>query len=82
MQFHFHTNQSHFHKNCFAPRLALKQKRKGTQRWPILLLLFMCQHPFFPTDFDSLTYLEGFCFPPSKDKPPSFMVKVLSVDLK
>ena len=25
MQFHFHANQSHFHKNGFAFRLALKQ---------------------------------------------------------
>ena len=25
MQFHFHGNQSHFHKNGFALRLALKQ---------------------------------------------------------
>ena len=30
MQFHFHANQSHFHKNDFAPRLALKQRHKGT----------------------------------------------------
>ena len=25
-KFHFHTNQSHFHKNGFALRLALKQR--------------------------------------------------------
>ena len=35
MQFHFHTNQSYFHKNSFALRLALKQRRKGTRKWPI-----------------------------------------------
>ena len=35
MQFHFHANQSHFHKNGFALRLALKQSHKGTQKWPI-----------------------------------------------
>ena len=35
MQFHFHANQSHFHKNDFALRLALKQRRKGTRKWPI-----------------------------------------------
>ena len=29
MQFHFHANQSHFHKNGFALRLALKQRHKG-----------------------------------------------------
>ena len=35
MQFHFHTNQSHFHNNGFALRLALKQRQKGTLKWPI-----------------------------------------------
>ena len=34
-QFHFHANQSHFHKNGFALRLALKQRHKGTRKWPI-----------------------------------------------
>ena len=29
MQFHFHANQSHYHKNGFALRLALKQRHKG-----------------------------------------------------
>ena len=37
MQFHFHANQSHFHENGFALRLALKQKHKGTRKWPIYL---------------------------------------------
>ena len=37
MQFHFHANQSHFHKNGFALRLALKWRRKGTLKWPIVL---------------------------------------------
>ena len=35
MQFHFHVNQSHFHKNGFALRLALKERHKGTQKWSI-----------------------------------------------
>ena len=35
MQFDFHANQSHFHKNGFALRLALKQRHKGTRKWPI-----------------------------------------------
>ena len=35
MQFHFHTNQSHFHKNDFALKLALKQRYNGTRKWPI-----------------------------------------------
>ena len=30
MQFHFHANQSHFHKNGFALRLAFKQRHKGS----------------------------------------------------
>ena len=34
-QFHFHANQSHFHKNGFALKLALKQRHKGTRKWPI-----------------------------------------------
>ena len=29
MQFHFHANQSHFHKRGFALRLALKQTVQG-----------------------------------------------------
>ena len=36
MQFHSHANQSHFHKNGFALRLALKQRHKRTQKWPIV----------------------------------------------
>ena len=35
MQFHSHANQTHFHKNGFALRLALKQRHKGTRKWPI-----------------------------------------------
>ena len=35
MQFHFHANQSHFRKNGSALRLALKQRHKGTRKWPI-----------------------------------------------
>ena len=35
MPFHFHVNQSRFHKNSFALRLALKQRHKGTRKWPI-----------------------------------------------
>ena len=34
MQFHFNANQSHFHENGFALRLALKQRHKGTRKWP------------------------------------------------
>ena len=33
--FHFHANQSHFHKNGFALRLVLKQRHKGTRKWSI-----------------------------------------------
>ena len=35
MQFHFHANQSNFHKNGFALRLALKQRHEGTRKWPM-----------------------------------------------
>ena len=41
MQFHFHANQSHFHKNGFALRLALKQRHKGTRKWPIALNIML-----------------------------------------
>ena len=34
-QFLFHANKSHFHKNGFALILALKQRHKGTRKWPI-----------------------------------------------
>ena len=39
MQFHFHANQSHFHKNGFALRLVLKQRQTGTRKWSIVLHL-------------------------------------------
>ena len=35
-QFHFHANQTHFHKNGFALRLALKKRHKETRRWSIV----------------------------------------------
>ena len=41
MQFHFHANQSHFHKNGFALRLALKQRHKGTRKWPIVCSVYI-----------------------------------------
>ena len=39
MQFHSHANLSHFHKNGFALRLALKQRHKGTRKWLIDFLM-------------------------------------------
>ena len=33
MQLHFHANQNH--KNVNALRLYLKQRQKGTGKWPI-----------------------------------------------
>ena len=42
MQFHFHANQSHFHKNGFKLRLALKQRHKETRKWPIAFLAIPC----------------------------------------
>ena len=38
IQFQFHANQSHFHKNGFALRLPLKQGHKGTRTWPVYLV--------------------------------------------
>ena len=35
MQFCFHVDQSHFQQNGFRLRLALKQRHKGTRKWPI-----------------------------------------------
>ena len=47
MQFHFHANQSHFHKNGFALRPVLKQRHKGTRKWPIsrAVLIFCLGSP-------------------------------------
>ena len=39
MQFHFHVNQIHFAQNGFALRLALKQRLKGTWKWPFWFLV-------------------------------------------
>ena len=36
VQVHFHANQTHFHKKDFAQGLVLKQRYKGTRKWPIL----------------------------------------------
>ena len=41
MQFYFHANQSHFHENGFALRLALKQWHKGTRKRPIGLFIII-----------------------------------------
>ena len=35
LQVHFHVNQTHFHMKGFARRLVLKQRYKGTRKWPI-----------------------------------------------
>ena len=51
-------NQSHFHKNGFALRLALKQRHKETRKWPIVSLNIWIQLElrgthvcFFSVDF-------------------------------
>ena len=38
-----HPNQSRFLKNGFALRLHLKQRHKGTQKWPIIMHEFKSQ---------------------------------------
>ena len=35
LRVHFHANQSHFYKNGCVLGLVLKQRHKGTQKWPI-----------------------------------------------
>ena len=42
MQFHFHVNQSHFHKNGVALSLALKQRHKGNGLLQTSTLLDRC----------------------------------------
>ena len=46
MQFHFHANQNHFHKNGFALRLGLKQRHEGTRNWPIPVWESCCVDQF------------------------------------
>ena len=45
MQFNFHANQSHSHKNGFALRLASKQRHKGTRKWSILCVTTVLAQP-------------------------------------
>ena len=62
---HFHANQCHFHKRGFALRLALKQRHKGTQKWPILIYItelpaiHSTQPSGFPTLHDVITYFSS-----------------------
>ena len=54
MQFHFHANQSHFHKIGFALRLALTPRHKGTPKWAITFYPpfgFCIAHQFSVCDF-------------------------------
>ena len=39
--FHFHANQTHFYTKGFAPGLVLKQRHKGTRKWPIFVSVFV-----------------------------------------
>ena len=48
LQFHFHANQSHFHKNGFALRLALQQRYKRTRKCPIILLRHFNRNSIYP----------------------------------
>ena len=49
MQFYSHANQSHFHKNGFVLRLALKQRHKGTRKWPITAFRSFQRNAAWPT---------------------------------
>ena len=46
MQFYLQANQSHFYKNGFELRLALKQRHKGTRKWPIHETVLQCEFAF------------------------------------
>ena len=41
------TCRTHFHKNGFALRLALKQRHKGTRKWPILFAFLNSMHKVY-----------------------------------
>ena len=68
---HFHANQSHFNKNGFALRLVLKQRHKGTRKWPFLMInqyshmLHVAGHCFTAgSSFHFLQYSSSFTPPP------------------
>ena len=50
-EFDLHENETvcrtHFHKNGFALRLALKQRHKGTRKWPISKFKYFHSAVFF-----------------------------------
>ena len=54
MQFHFHPNQSHFHENGFALRLALKQRHKGTRKWPTEAIEDTSMHKHLKKDWANI----------------------------
>ena len=72
MQFYFHANQSCFHKNGFALRLALKQRYKRTRKWPIATFVvvsvrkqphqidqnLMAKRPLYTNSFSSFSPTE------------------------
>ena len=39
LQVHFHATKTHFHKNGFELRLVLKQRQKGTRKYPYPIVL-------------------------------------------
>ena len=61
MQFHLHANQSRVQKNGFALRLALKQRHKGTLKWPILMIKML----YFKLVASLLYDIENYCGPPN-----------------
>ena len=42
-----HVGETHFHMNCFAPRLVLKQRQRVTRKWPIasVRVIYIVQVP-------------------------------------
>ena len=63
-EFDLHENEpvggTHFHMNGFALRLVLKQRQKGTRKWPILLSSIKCFLKSRQRIFHSVINILGF----------------------
>ena len=51
MQLRFHANQSHFHRNGFVLRLALKLRHNGSRKWTIVDIQIKFNQQFHFTTF-------------------------------
>ena len=75
MQFSSRANQSYFHKNGFALRLALKQRHKGTGKWKLVYASLVnnevCVHSrssqdMYGQSMQVLNYLHRFSIPANR----------------